>query len=196
MSVARLQRLVAPVVTPIDLIGAKEHLRLRTSDHDDLITGLIAAAVNYVDATGVLGRAMITQTWAQWTCARPVDVVLQMGNVQEITAVDYYDAAGDLQAASLSDFELVYQGERAVVRPVSGAHWPPAASRPDAIRVSFAAGYGDAAEDVPEGLIVALKMLVGHWFENREPVVTGTIVASLPLAFTSLIEAERLGWFG
>jgi hypothetical protein len=37
----------------------------------------------------------------------------------------------------------------------------------------------------------AVKMLVGHWYENREPAVIGTIVTQLPFAVQSIINLNK-----
>jgi len=47
---------------------------------------------------------------------------------------------------------------------------------------------------LPEGLRQAILMLVSHWYEQREPIVTGTIVAKIPMAVESLLAAERINW--
>ena len=39
--------------------------------------------------------------------------------------------------------------------------------------IAFIAGYGDAPPDVPAPIRHALKLLVAHWFEHREPVALG-----------------------
>jgi hypothetical protein len=35
-------------------------------------------------------------------------------------------------------------------------------------------------------------MLIGHWFENREEVVTGTIATKLPVASENLLRPFRV----
>ncbi|MCK6678252.1 head-tail connector protein [Enterobacter asburiae] len=60
----------------------------------------------------------------------------------------------------------------------------------------------DSESDVPEtdpyGLVIeddillALLLLVGHWYENREQVNVGNIVTTFPFGFDSLLEPYRL----
>lgn len=38
---------------------------------------------------------------------------------------------------------------------------------------------------------MAVLLLIGHWYTNREAVVTGTISTALPLAYESLINSYR-----
>lgn len=40
---------------------------------------------------------------------------------------------------------------------------------------------------ITPALKMAILLLVGHWYTNREAVVTGTIVTTVPLAYESLI---------
>ena len=56
---------------------------------------------------------------------------------------------------------------------------------------------GDVPDTDPDGLkiaddiLLALMLLVGHWFENREPVNVGNIVTTLPFGFESLLQPYR-----
>ena len=58
-------RTVAPVADLVSLAEAKAQCRVDDSDSDVLMTALIKAATDHLDGySGVLGRALITQTWA------------------------------------------------------------------------------------------------------------------------------------
>lgn len=190
-----LERLAAPALAPVSLAEVKAQMRVDHDEDDVYIGTLIDAAVDMVDGTGKLGRAMVTQSWCQWVDQAPGWVPLRMGPVQALTGVDYYDAAGTLQAATLSDFEVFRDGELYLAKPKSGAAWPAAQVRPDAIRITWDAGFGDAAADVPAGIRAALKLIVAHWYEHRE-AVTGTAPAQLPLGAQTLIGLHRVGWYG
>lgn len=45
---------------------------------------------------------------------------------------------------------------------------------------------------VPEAIRQAMKLLIGHWHENRETVITGTIASELPFTVESLLWGERV----
>ena len=190
-----LRREVAPASEPVSLADVKAHCRIDHSDDDTYIAGLIAAAVAFVDAQGELGRAMITQTWAQYESQAPGRVRLDMGPFIELVSVKFFDAAGSLQTATLADFEIRLHGDFVICKPKEDREWPTADTREDAIKITYTAGYG-AASDVPAGIKHALLMLIGHWYENREAVVIGTITATTPMAFAVLIGNERVGWYG
>lgn len=188
-----LERVTGPAAEPITAAECKAQLRIDGTDEDTYIAALIAAAVSYVDATGLLGRAIITQTWRQ--SGRPLNrLAIRLPTVQSLSAVKYYDADNTLQTATLSDFRLIGSRDWAYVEPVGS--WPSTFDRPDAVQVEFVAGYGDAAGDVPASVRHALILLVAHWFENREPEVVGSGSKSLPHAFDALIMAEKGAFYG
>ena len=192
---AALLLAAAPAVDPVSVTEAKAHCRVDVTDDDTLIGGLIAAAVAHIDARGVLGRAMVTQDWAQWECQAPGNVRLHMGPFQSLVSVEYYDTDGALQTATLTDFETRLSGDFVVCQPKSGFTWPAAQTRDDAIKITYRAGFGDAGSDVPQSLRQAVLMLVAHWYENREAVAE-TKFEEVPLAVAALIGAERVGWYG
>ena len=59
------------------------------------------------------------------------------------------------------------------------------------VKITFTAGYGDAAGDVPEPLRQALLLLVAHWYERREPVVLGETAIQVPETVQSLLLPYR-----
>lgn len=189
-----LVRVTAPAETPITLVEAKAHLRVDGSAEDTYISGLIAAAVALCDGQGSLGRSMVTQTWAKWVPQSPGVVRVGMGPFIALTGVDYYDSDGVEQVAVVSDYEVRLDGDFVNVRPKSNKAWPPAMMRDDAIKLTFTAGFG-AAADVPDGIKHALLMLVAHWYANRE-AVTNENLKDVPMAVDALIGNERVGWYG
>lgn len=194
-SVTAIRRTVAPATSVLSMEDAKEHLRVHGSDEDYYIRGLIAAAEALVDGEGLLGRAMITQTWAQWVNQAPGWVRLSMSPFQSLVSVEYYDTDGALQTATLGDFETRLCGDVVICKPKEDREWPAADTRLDAIKITYVAGFGDSASDVPMGIRHAIKMLVGNWYENREATTDLNLMA-VPMAVEALIGAERTGWYG
>ena len=50
---------------------------------------------------------------------------------------------------------------------------------------------GEEGQTLTPALKLAALLLIGHWYTNREAVVTGTIATTLPLAYESLIHPYR-----
>lgn len=181
-------RTVAPASLPVTLAEAKAHCRVDSDDEDLLISALIDAATSHLDGwSGVLGRCIVSQTWRQDMGAFPVaEISLPFPDVTAVT-IAYTDTAGASQTLAGANYHLTADGISAVVRLAEGASWPDTAARPDAVRVTMTAGFSE----VPAAIKVAILLHVGHLYENREAVVTGTIVADLPMAHAALIAPFR-----
>lgn len=187
--------LVTPPSVPlVSLSEAKLHLRVDSDDDDDLIEALVAAAVSYLDGwSGTLGRCLVSQTWKESFSAFPscTRLRLRLVPVGSITSVVYRDSSNVEQTLSSS----LYSG------PLLDAHgaylaldddevWPDTYDRDDAVTVTYVAGYGAAASDVPQAIRQAALLMIGHWYENREAVAAGIIV-EVPLGATFLLNPFR-----
>ncbi len=192
---AALRLVTAPLVTPVSVDEVKAQTRIDFADDDALIDGLIRAAVSHIDGQGELGRAMITQTWAQYESQAPGWVRLRMGPFQALQSVEYWDKDGVLQSASVDDFETRLHNDFVILKPKENREWPTADTRQDAIKITYTAGFGDGSNDVPQGIRHAILMLVAHWYENRA-ATTEARIASVPMGVEALIANERVGWYG
>ncbi|NBW12562.1 MAG: hypothetical protein EBR82_31505 [Caulobacteraceae bacterium] len=182
-----LTRITAPATDLITLAQAKAHLRVDHDAENDYISALVSAATAYLDARdGVLGEALVTQTWRYSMDVAPVGAVeLPLGPVQSVVSVGYYDTAGAQQTFSAANYRLTLGG---AVELVSGASWPSLASRSDAIWIDYVAGYGTAT-DVPQTVLQACRLMVGEMFENRASASTVQVYGAL--AMKLLLGASR-----
>jgi uncharacterized phiE125 gp8 family phage protein len=191
-----LVRVTAPAALPISLAEAKEQMRVEGTDEDAIIQRLIDAAIAFVDVQGVLGRAMITQTWGQWLSPNPpMAVTLMLGPVQSVSAIRYYDVDGALQTATLADFNVFGTPNKITVSPKTGKAWPTTQTRDDAIQIQYVIGYGATSAAVPQTVRHALMMLVAHWYENREATQEKQM-QDLPYGFMEMMNIERGSWYG
>lgn len=183
-------RTVAPADTPVSLAEAKAHLRVEHSDDDEMILTLIEAATGHLDGwSGILGRALVTQTWRQDFGSFGCGLRLALAPVASVSSVTYYDGANASQTLADTVYSKFVDARGPYLGLAPDQSWPGTFSRPDAVRVTYVCGV--AAADVPARIKVVIKLLVGHWYENREAVVPGASPSELPMAVTALLAPLR-----
>lgn len=182
----------APTAEPLTLAELRAHLRIDITDDDATVGVLLLAAREWVE--GETKRRLMTQTWDfTWDRGWPCDLVLRLpvAPVSAVTSVTYVDEAGATQTLSPTLYTAVLNTDYPHIVPAYDADWPSVRDVPNAVTVRAVCGYGDANSDAPQPLRQAIKLLVGHWHENREAIVTGTIATPLPFAVEALISPYR-----
>lgn len=190
---SHLVREVAPDEALLDLDETKAHLRVDHAGEDALISGLIDAATDYLDGRdGVLGRALVTQTWKLVLSHPPSgrSLTLPLPVVQSVTGITYYDADNSSQTWDSSNYRLVVRSEDAAIELVSGATWPSVYDRGDALTVEYVTGYGGPAS-VPQTIRHAARMLVAYWYDNRAAAQEKSFDA-LPIGVRALLLNHRV----
>lgn len=189
----RLTLITPPAVEPVSLSEMKAHLRVDIDEEDALISGLIRAATAKLDGrTGRLGRCLILQQYRLSLAAFPDEIAIPLAPVQSIDRVEYVDATGMPRVLDADTYRVVGLADEngtTVFRPYGGA-WPRSAGGPEAVQITFTAGYGEAAEDVPDQIRQAIRMHVAHLYDNRAAVASGNgPVQQVPLGYEDLISA-------
>lgn len=178
---------------PILLPEAKEHLRVTISDDDDDITRRIKGARLRVE--DILLRSLITKTLKLTLDEFPAPgcpIKIGFGPVLAISSVKYTDVNGDEQTWSASNYQANIATRPAELKPVSGGSWPSTqADTYEAVKVEYTAGYGAAGSDVPEEIKDALKLILGHSYENREEVIVGPGAMKIPQGAIEILKTLR-----
>jgi uncharacterized phiE125 gp8 family phage protein len=185
-----LKRLLPRAASPISLEVAKSHCRIDHSDDDGLIDLYIKAAVDHIEANrGVLGYALVNQDWELTYDAFPCDALqLPLGPLVSVTSVEYAEPdTGTMTLWSDANYQ-VDASRDGWIAPVDA--WPSTRSTMNAVKITFVAGHGPSADDVPADIKVAMLHLISHWYENREAVSSGEMM-TVPSTFESLIGTIR-----
>lgn len=177
-----------PTDLPVALDEAKLHLRVDGADDDTLITGLLSAAVSHLDGwTGILGRCLVEQTWRMDFDRFDRCMALPLGPVMEIVSVTWRNAEGQLSTVSDDEYQTVTDGGgRTHLRFRNAYSFPAGVYERGAVSVTFKAGY----EEVPAAIKVAILLMVGHWFSQREAVSEGNFT-EVPMAANTLLAPFR-----
>jgi uncharacterized phiE125 gp8 family phage protein len=71
--------------------------------------------------------------------------------------------------------------------------WPLTRNQRNCVTLDFTAGYGKAASEVPVAIIQAIKLTIGHFYQNREAVVLSRYtIAEVPLTVEALLNTQRV----
>jgi uncharacterized phiE125 gp8 family phage protein len=163
----RYLRAVSTVAGAACEFGVQFVLRAPVSLEDTLLEGFITAARQY--AEGRQNRAYITQTWELALDAWPEMIQVPLPPNQTVDSIEYYDTAGVVHLLLPADYLVDSRGYKARVSPLYGGSWPSTILQPlTGIVVTFTAGYGNLATDVPQRIRNAIKLLAGHLYEHRE----------------------------
>lgn len=156
----RLTLKTAPTDLAVDEALVREHIRIDDGENY-LVKTYIRTATAYLDGwTGILGRALMPQTWTMTLSAFPADCIrIPMGPVTSIASVKYKDDIGVLQTISSSDYEVSLAS--AEIRAPAG--WPSVGDFLDPVEIEFDAGIG-----CPEPLQAAIMMMVAAIYDGRQ----------------------------
>jgi uncharacterized phiE125 gp8 family phage protein len=186
-----LQRTSVTGTEPVTLDEMKAHLRVDFTDDDDLITALIVAARERAEA--ITGRTITASSWlysldsfpynwqletapARSTLSRFVDwwanaqaIQLPQGPLINVTSVNYIPSFTSSAYTTLDPSLYIVDNVSTppMIYPTANYYWPSVWAIHNAVQISFTAGYSDP-NPVPEGIKVAIRMMVGGWYENRE----------------------------
>lgn len=185
---------------------------------DTLIHSLIVAAREYAER--FQSRALITQQWTlsldgfppYGTNLSPIGMPLlelQSGLATSfaldphacvirlpkpplvaVDAIHYVDGDGVSQLLDPSQYVVDPSELRGEIRPAYGVSWPSTRRQAQAVTVLFTCGYGGPSA-VPERTKQAMKLLVGHWYANREAFVEARFALEVPFAVDSLLWLDR-----
>lgn len=206
--------LTPPTELPLSLEDARAWLRVTNNDDDKTIEDLIKSACETIE--DYTGRALLNTEY-RWQDYRWPDfrtqsnigagqktppfsvkyplyfVVLPRCPVVSVKSVKYLSESGAFVEISPSQYSIDSSTSPGLL-VFSKA--PPAPSspvpRPDAVQIVFTAGYGDEASDVNHRLRMVIKYMVANAYENRTPVVTGTIATALPYSMQTILRQMKV----
>lgn len=185
---------VEPAAEPLTLTEAKLHLKVDVTADDTLITALIQAAREW--AENYTRRSFVQRTLELRLDCFPGVILLPRGPVISLTSLEYLDQGGTLTAVDASVYQSDLYSTPARLMPGFGQVWPTAKyGTLNSVTATYVAGYEpssdsptDYAANIPQAIKAAMKLMLGHWYENREAVVLANMQAlEVPLAVKSVL---------
>lgn len=189
-------RVVATVAGAASDFGATVLKSAPYATEDPYLNALITAAREQVES---LCGPLLTQTWEQYEAGWPPGDRLSLGKSRLLTveSLKYLDADGveATLAATVYAVDIVNGVKPALVLKKDQS-WPTAELfMLNPIVATFTCGYGAAAANVPQSLRHAMLLLIGHWYEERQPVLTsmgGGAVLPIPWTVEALLANYRV----
>jgi uncharacterized phiE125 gp8 family phage protein len=176
-----------PTLEPVTLDEAKLFARVDGTADDALVTSLIVSARQNVE--GQTGRSLIDQTRTATLDFLPNanEYELAFRPISSVTSIKAYNDDGTSEAVDVGSDIIVDESNARIALKADAASIT-GDRQMEVFEIVYVAGYGATAADVPEWAKTAIKMLVSHYYENRETVALGTIATTIPMHVQLLID--------
>lgn len=169
----------------ISIDSLKSFLKVDTTEDDALIQALLSTARAYVeDYTGVMcNTGQVDYYGESFT-----DFRFTAGPVTSLTSVGYKTDATTY--ATLDTTNYAFSSKSIPQRLEFYTTPTPYDKTLERVKVITTTGYGETA--VPKPLVQAMRLLIGHWYEQRTQVIVGTITAQIPQGIHALLNPYRI----
>jgi uncharacterized phiE125 gp8 family phage protein len=177
---------------PVSLAELKAHLRIDADDatEDLLLDAYLGAATRWAEHYN--GRKFLTQTCVDVFDRFPSVIRPQGAPLIAVTSLSYLDSGGQAQTLSATQYAVDAVTEPGRIVPAYGTAWPATRDELNAVTLTYTAGYGADGSSVPEHVRNAILLLAGDLYENREDIIEGHIVTTIPTGVRALLGIDRL----
>jgi uncharacterized phiE125 gp8 family phage protein len=216
------QETTQPAAEPVTLALAKLHAHVDTDDEDLLFEAWITAARQYCEryTRRAFFNREVTRTldyfplwYGENGTVNPADrqdwpyyasfwdkltIDLPLPRCVSVTSITYTDTNGTTQTLPQSAYNVDVTSLPARIVPSAGNYWPTVVTyQPGSVQINYVAGsYGDGVEvnTIPQGIVVAMILLIGHWYRNRE-ASSELALKNIPLGVNALLDPYKLHLF-
>lgn len=179
---------------PVSALDMRQHLRIDDPAEDLTLSENLSAALALIDGPEGLGVACLAQTWRLTLDTWADRIALPGWPVTGISAITYLDTADTWQTLDhAAAFHVLPAGQDTTLARKAGVFLPALASLPAAVRIDYTLGHASAAAIDPS-LLAAIKLLGGHYYENRE-ATTAAKLTEIPLGVAAIFARYARGQF-
>jgi uncharacterized phiE125 gp8 family phage protein len=190
----------APTTEPLSLAEAKSQIRVDQDFNDDdaYIQILIGAAREFCESRK--GYSFAEQTLEYSLPYFPGCDAIELPRatpLQSIVSVKYTDSDNVEATWDAADYLTDTDSIPGRLVLKSGASYPSFTPQTgNAVRIRYIAGLEDSpAVPIPSRIKLAMGLLIGHWYENREATIVGFQHAEeLALTVRDLMGIDQLIW--
>lgn len=173
-----------PAGLPVSLETVKMHLRLDETDNyeNNYLTKLIKSVAAYGEKC--TDREFLTKTFIAYTDCLYSGLEIEKSKLQSIDKIEYY-LNGELKTLPESEYSIIKNNIYSRIFLKSSPFFVD--ERPQAVQITFKAGFGDSDSDIPEDLSVAMLHHIAKIYESRgdaeenRGAMASVITSNLPL---------------
>jgi uncharacterized phiE125 gp8 family phage protein len=202
MTYRSLTRATQPVVEPVTLTEAKAHLRVDNDIDNAYVMGLVGSARGWVEE--YLDRTLVHTQWTMRLDGFPPNGMDNielprppMATAAAVTAVaiTYTTESGAVVVFPSNEYRVDRHSTPGGISPLFDQAWPVHRRDENAVVITWWGGYGEDGRSVPMQIRHAILMLVAHWYDRRESVLTGSISKEIEFGVHSLLDSCRWGTY-
>jgi uncharacterized phiE125 gp8 family phage protein len=195
-----LTRATQPVVEPVTLTEAKQHLRVDIDDDNAYIMGLVSAARAWVEE--YIDRTLVHTQWVMRMDKLPDSslVPIELPRPPMATAADKTAVAvtftyenGTTATYDSASLRVDRNATPGAIKTLYGFAWQPHLWDDNSVSVTWWGGYGEDGRSVPPQAKTAMLMLAAHWYESRSSVLAGSISKEIEFGVKSLLDSIKWG---
>ena len=157
-----------PTTEPVTVGELRTQLLIDTTEHDGDLADMISEARREAETVRCGDVALIDSACVDYFNTLEGDMELHWAPVDSITSVAYLDSNGDSQDLAETVYELGTINGMGVLRLKYDQTWPSTRCHPDCVTVTYKAGYGEEATDVPPGVRRWIKARAAWLYQNRD----------------------------
>ena len=191
----------AATTAALELAAAKRHLNVSSTADDTYIGELVDSATRWLQDR--CNRVFVWQTrtlkmddFADKRYVHNRVIYPRRSPLKSVTSIKYVDTAGTTTTLASTDYVAGTGDCPGRISEAMNATWPAVQGDADNVTITYVAGHTSAAASVPAHVKHALRMVVGHWYRNREAVLTGTISKEIEFGLDAILESEQVELYG
>lgn len=176
---------------PVSVSELKAHCRIDAdeTEEDALLAGYLAAATGWAEMYN--GRKFLSQSCVDTLDAFGGTIQPRFAPLVSVESIVYLDSNGDEQTLDAAAYRVAIGSTVGRITPAFGTSWPGTQAVTGAVTVTYTAGYGTEATDVPAIYRHAILMIAASLYENREETSPLTI-HQIPFGAKALLGIDRL----
>jgi uncharacterized phiE125 gp8 family phage protein len=181
-----LKLITPPTNEPLSLEEVKLYLRVDGAEEDTLIQSLITVAREQCES--ITRRALVTQTYELTLDDFPSENVISipLPPLQSVASIMYKDDKGIETTLNPSNYIVDIDSEPGKIVLIDRPSFTPYPS--SAVKITFTCGY---SSNIPVSVVQAMKLLVSHFYENRDIVINQS-VNQVPFTVDALLSPYRI----